>query len=330
MPEAVLLVAHGSRSDAGQHEMAALARAVADEEPERAVRFGYLELSDPPASRAMEELLDSGARDIVVVPLMLHAAGHAKSDVPAVVLDARTRRPDVRITYGRPLGVDHALLELGRQRLDAVGALGLPLAVLSRGTSDPDANAEAYRVSRLLAEMSGARSAVAGFAGVTWPDVYDALDQLRRLGAERIGVLAWFLATGVLLERMREDYRRFEEATGIEVVDAGYLGTGPVLTSIVLDRIAEAVEGRITPNCDACAYRHPYPGLEDRVGLARGSGHSHLAADHLDHGHDGHSHDGHSHDGHSHDGHSHDGHSHVHLAVARLDSGHGPETTATT
>ncbi len=243
MPEAVLLVAHGSRSDAGQHEMAALARAVADEEPERAVRFGYLELSDPPASRAMEELLDSGARDIVVVPLMLHAAGHAKSDVPAVVLDARTRRPDVRITYGRPLGVDHALLELGRQRLDAVGALGLPLAVLSRGTSDPDANAEAYRVSRLLAEMSGARSAVAGFAGVTWPDVYDALDQLRRLGAERIGVLAWFLATGVLLERMREDYRRFEEATGIEVVDAGYLGTGPVLTSIVLDRIAEEVDG---------------------------------------------------------------------------------------
>jgi sirohydrochlorin cobaltochelatase len=292
VPEAVLLVAHGSRSAAGQQEMAALASAVEAARPAGMVRFGYLELSDPPASRAMDDLLAAGARDIVVVPLMLHAAGHAKSDVPAVVLDARARHPDARITYGRPFGVDHALLVLGRQRLEQAGALGLPLALLSRGTSDPDANAEAYRACRLLAEMTGARPALAGFAGVTWPDVTGALDELRRLGATRIATLAWFLATGVLLDRMREDYRRFEAATGIEVIDAGHLGTGVAVASLVLERIAEAAEGRTTPNCDACAYRRPFPGLETRVGLSRGHGHSHLAFDHL---HAGHGHD-HGHD----------------------------------
>ncbi len=287
MPEAVLLVAHGSRSAAGQAEMAALARSVAGQIPAAMVRFGYLELSEPPASAALDEILASGARDVVVIPLMLHAAGHAKSDVPAVVLGARGRHPDARITYGRPFGVDHSLLALGHSRLEQAGALGLPLAVVSRGTSDPDANAEATRVCRLLAEMSRTRLAVAGFSGVTWPDVPGALDQLRRLGAERIATFAWFLATGVLLDRMREDYRSFEDATGIEVVDAGYLGTGTALADLVLQRIAEAAEGRTVPNCDACAYRRPFPGLEERVGLAVGSGHSHLAAHHLHAGTDG-------------------------------------------
>ena len=289
MPDAILLVAHGSRSAAGQAEMAALASAVYTAQPASDVRFGYLELSDPPAAEVMEEVLAGGARDVVVVPLMLHAAGHAKSDVPAIVLDARARRPDARITYARPLGVDHALLSLGLRRLDEAGGRGLPLAVLSRGTSDPDANAEACRVSRLLAERSGTRLAVSGFSGVTWPSVPDALDQLHRLGAERIAVLAWFLATGVLLERMRDDYHRFGADTGVDVCDAGHLGTGPELTALVLERVDEAVGGRTVPNCDACAYRRPFPGLEGRVGLVRGSGHSHLAAEHR-HGDDRRSH----------------------------------------
>ena len=288
MADAVLLVAHGSRSAAGRAEMATLSSDVATRCAPVPVRFGYLELSDPPATAALEGLLQAGAEDVVVVPLMLHAAGHAKSDVPALVLAARAGGGSARLTYARPFGVDHALLSLGRRRIDEAGGLGLPLAVLSRGTSDPDANAEACKVSRLLAEMSGARVVVPGFSGVTWPSVAEALDQLRRLGAGEVAAFAWFLATGILLERMRDDYRRFSEATGIEVRDAGYLGTGPELTNLVLRRIDEAVDGRAIPNCDACAYRRPFPGLEDRVGMARGSGHSHLAAAHRrgDHGHD--------------------------------------------
>ena len=115
MPDAVLLVAHGSRSDAGQGEMASLASDVARRCAPLPVRFGYLELSDPPAADALHDLLVAGARDVVVVPLMLHAAGHAKSDVPALVLAARAAGGGARLTYARPFGVDHALLALGRR-----------------------------------------------------------------------------------------------------------------------------------------------------------------------------------------------------------------------
>ena len=279
-PDALVLVAHGSRSAAGLAEMAALVDSVAAARPGTEVRMGYLELSDPPAVDVMEEVLAAGATEVVVVPVMLHAAGHSKSDVPAVLAHARARHPEARLDYARPFGADHTLLTLGRRRLEEAGGLGLPLAVLARGSSDPDANAEAYRVGRLLADMAGSHSVVTGFSGVTWPSVPEALEQLRRLGADRVAALAWFLATGVLIDRMGRDFAAFSAATGVEVVDAGYLGAGPEVAELVWARADEARQGRAVPNCDACAYRRPFPGLEDRVGLPIGTGHSHLAAEH--------------------------------------------------
>ena len=298
MPDAVVLVAHGSRSVSGRAELLTLAAAVGAARPGTPVHAGFLEMSDPPASAVLDDLLCSGARDVTVVPLMLFAAGHTKSDVPAVVLEARARHRVARVLYGRPLGVDHALLALARRRLQAAGALGLPLAVLARGTSDPDANAEAWRASRLLADMAETQLVTTGFSGLTWPTVTGALEQLHRLGAARIAVFSWFLATGVLLDRMRADWGAFAASRGVGVVDAGYFGAEPELASLVWARVDEAGSAGAVPNCDACAYRHPFPGLADRVGMAIGVGHSHLAAEHRRGGAHG---DDHEHDhGHAH------------------------------
>lgn len=282
----LLLVAHGSRSEAGRAEMEGLLEQVARRCPGSRVALGYLELCDPPALDVVGRLVAAGARRIVVVPAMLYPAGHAKSDVPAVVLAGRAAHPRVRFDYARPLGADHGLLAAAARRIQGVGGGGLPLALLSRGSSDPDANADAYRVGRLVADMAGAPLVVSGFSGITWPSVPAALDQLGRLGAQRVTAFAWFLATGVLLERINEDCRRFSAATGVPVVDAGYLGAGPEVADVVVERALEAAAGAVAANCDACAYRRPFPGLEARVGQPAGVGHSHLAAGHLAAGHD--------------------------------------------
>ncbi|MGH9151172.1 MAG: sirohydrochlorin chelatase [Acidimicrobiales bacterium] len=280
MPDGLLLVAHGSRSTAGQGEMRALAGEVRARRPSLPVELGYLELCDPPAGPALDRLVAAGCDRIGVVPLMLHAAGHSKSDVPAVVLEARLRHPGVEVAYGRPFGVDHALVSLAAKRIAAVGGAGRPLAVMGRGTSDPDANAEGCRATRLLAESTGAPVVVTGFSGVTWPTVPEALDQLTRLTDGPITVFAWFLATGVLVDRIVEDVAALRRRTGLDVAEAGWFGPDPVLAELALARFDEALGGRVQMNCDACAYRRPFPGLEDRVGQPLGQGHSHLAAEH--------------------------------------------------
>ncbi len=279
-PTGLLVVGHGSRSVEARGQMLQIGAMVAEAAPEVAVEVGFLELSDPSAGQALDQLVRRGVRRASVVPLMLNPAGHAKSDVPAVVLDGRRRHRGVTLAYARPLGADLRLVSLAAHRLDQAGARGLPLVVLARGTSDPDANGDAYKVARLLAEANASRVVEVGFSGITWPSVPEALALLRRKADGPLATVAWFLCTGVLIERMRDQIAEFSSGTGTAVVDAGYLGPDPVLVPLVLDRHLEALHGDIRMNCDTCAYRHPFPGLEDRVGQAVGVGHSHLAAEH--------------------------------------------------
>src|SRR5689334_574150 len=87
--DGLLLVAHGSVCARSALEMQALAGLVARALPDVAVDVGYLEMSEPPAGPVADWLVAAGCRRIVVLPLMLLGAGHAKSDVPAVVHEAR-------------------------------------------------------------------------------------------------------------------------------------------------------------------------------------------------------------------------------------------------
>lgn len=283
--DGILLVGHGTRSEAGRKELLELAEHVAAAVDDIPVEAGFLELSDPPAGAALDALVERGARRVAVVPLMLNSAGHAKSDVPAVVLEGRRRHPAISLTYGRALGIDHATVAIAQQRIAAVGGEETPLLVVARGTSEPEANADGARVSRLLAELSRAPFVVTGFSGLTWPLVPDALDQCERLGATRIVQFAWYLCTGVLVDRMRSEAEAWSARTGIAVEWAGHIGPDPDLVPLILERAEEARRGEVRMSCDICSYRAPFPGLEDRVGQAIGVGHSHLAVEHRAHVH---------------------------------------------
>lgn len=279
-PDGLLLVAHGSKCVAGVREATALGRAVAERRPDLDVDLGFLELAMPPAGPVLDAMVQRGCQRIVVQPLMLLAAGHGKSDVPAIVLEGRDRHPGVDLTFGSPLGVVPEMLAVGAKNLAESGGAGLPLLMVARGTSDPDANGEAVRAARLLAEWSGATDVEVGFTGVTWPSLPDTLERMTKLGHTRFAVFFWFIANGKLIERARDQIASFTDATGSEVVDAGYFGPDPGLADVVSLRHDEAVAGRPRTNCDTCSFRAPWPGLEDRVGQERGHGHSHLAAEH--------------------------------------------------
>ena len=279
MTDALLLVGHGSRSAQAVTELGALAALVRDAVgPATAVDLGFLEINDPPAAPVVDRLVAGGARRIVVQPLMLLGAGHAKSDVPSLVLEARRRHPEVDVGLGAPLGVARDLVAmLGEATVDAGGS-GLPLLVVARGTSDPDANGDACKAARLVGEWTGAPFVHTVFSGVTGPRVAEGLDVMARLGHRRFALAFWFLCTGVLVERARDGVAAFAAATGSEVVDAGYLGPDPRLVPLIVERARAAAASPL--NCDLCAYRAPWPGREDRVGQPIGVGHSHLAADH--------------------------------------------------
>lgn len=267
---ALLLVGHGTRSQAGVAEYLALAERMRVLAPDVAVGTGFIELSPPPISVAVTDLVADGHDHVVVVPLVLFDAGHAKTDVPASVNLARADHPGVRFTYARALGVAPDLLRIVDERLAATVAPGArpPTAVLlvGRGSSDPDANAELHRVARLLWEGRDWPLVEPAFVGITGPRVAEGLDRLTRLGAERIAVVPYFLFTGVLEERIRREAAAFAERSGLDVRVTGYLGPDDRIARLVLDRYAEALSGAVPRSCDTCVHRVAMPGFEGKVG----------------------------------------------------------------
>lgn len=281
--DGLVLVGHGSRSSQSGEEMAQLAAHVAAARPDVLVDVGFLEMTDPPAGEVIERLVGAGCRRVTVLPLVLLGAGHAKSDVPALVLEARRRHPDADLRFGSPLGVSRLPVSLIGESVTASGGAGLPLLVVARGTSDPDANGDAVKAARLVGEWTGAPFVHVGFSGVTGPSVLEAAEVFGRLGYRRVALAWWYLCHGRLIERGRAELAAFSSESGVEVVDAGYLGPDPRLVPLILERYEEALFGRPAVNCDACAYRAPWPGRESRVGQPVGVGHSHLAEEHRHH-----------------------------------------------
>jgi cobalt/nickel transport system ATP-binding protein len=270
-PPALLVVGHGSRDADGVEEFWALAEAIRDAARALPLEFGFIEMAAPLVDEALDRLVLAGAQRIVSVPLVLLAAGHLKNDGPAALARARARHPEVDFRMGRDLGIDPVVLDVAEDRIRAAigeddpGTTGVVL--VGRGSSDPDATSDLYKVARLLSDGRGLPSVEPAFAGVAQPDVTAALERCRRLGANTIVVVPFLLFTGVLVPRI---YRRAaewaEEHPRVTVRGGPHLGPDRRLARVVLERYREALQGDVRMNCDLCTYRVRLPGYEDKLG----------------------------------------------------------------
>ncbi len=231
---------------------------------------------------------------------MLLAAGHAKDDIPATLVREGLSHPDVDFGYGRALGIRPELLGLMDERISAV----VPedekdewaVLVVGRGSSDPDANSDLFKASRLFGEGRPYETVETAFVSMTPPKVHEGLERLRKLGAKKVAVFSYFLFTGVLEERIREQSEEFAgQNPDLEVRYAGYFGPDARVADLVLERYREAVRGDIRMNCDVCVHRVALPGFEEKVG-APATPHYHPDENGHDHSH-GHDHHGHHHYG---------------------------------
>jgi len=266
-------VGHGSRDPRGAREFHDLADLVRRRNPSLKVEGGFIELSRPPISECVDRLAENGVSSVAAVPLMLLAAGHAKDDIPATLVREKMDHPEMTFNYGRALGIRPELLELMDQRISAVvpekEKEETAVLIIGRGSSDPDANSDLHKIARLFYEGRPYPVVESAYVSMTPPDVARGLDRCLRLGAKRIVVFSYFLFTGVLEERIREQSEMFVAAhPGIELRYAGYFGPDEKIADLVIERYAEALEGDLRMNCDVCVHRVALPGFEDKVGAA--------------------------------------------------------------
>jgi sirohydrochlorin ferrochelatase len=244
MAAPLIAVAHGSRDPRSAATVHALLDVVRAAAPDVDVRGAFLDLSAPRLPDVLAAVHADGHRDAVVVPLLLGSAYHARVDVPGAVHDTARRYPRLRVRIADVLGPDHRLESVAFRRLLAAGAdpgddrLGVVLA--GAGSSHGPANVAVGRVAGRWGRTTR-WGTLAAFAAAADPDVPSAIAALRALGAERIAVGSWFLAPGLLPDRVA----RLAVEHAPDALLAAPLGADEEVADVVLGRYAAALRQRV-------------------------------------------------------------------------------------
>lgn len=305
---AILVIGHGSRDTDGVEEFYRLANHLQQKFPERLCATGFLEFARPTIDEGLQKLLDQGVTRVTALPGMLMAAGHAKNDIPSELNNLQSVNPGLELVYGVELGLHPKMLQAARERIESVEAeFGTGyrredtlLMVVGRGASDPDANSNISKITRMLWEGMEFGWAETSFIGVTRPLLEDALQTVRPMGFKNLIVFPYFLFTGRLVKKIYQVADEFcEQNPAIQVVNAPYLNDHPLVMEAFVERMCETESGDGRMNCQLCQYREQIIGYEHNHGMAQVGHHHHVRGIGTD-ADDGHHHD--HHHGHHHSG----------------------------
>ncbi len=269
MNDVILLMGHGSADREGAEEFVQLVEAVLAES-ERPVEAGFLEFFGP-VLPSIREVIDRcaamEAERVLAVPVLLFYASHAKRDMPGQIVAGRERHPQLDLRAAPPFGTQAALLEITEQRIrELEEQLGLipheetTVLLVGRGTSDPEANADFYKIGRLIWERNDYAAVECCFIAMTQPGVPDGIERCVRLGAKRVLVIPYFINTGVLVKRIEKQVLAVQERyPEVEIGVGEHFGVHPKLVQLILDRanaLAQEGEGALEALSErTCLYR---------------------------------------------------------------------------
>ena len=279
----IVLCGHGSRDPKAVEEFISVVEKIKARITNIPVSYGFLEFNRPIISEALDQLREKGVSRVIALPAMLFAAGHTKNDIPAV-LNKYSAENGLTIQYGRELGLNSLMIGAAGARIketidrNPIFPLSETLLVVAgRGSSDPDANSNVCKITRMLVEGFGFGWGETVFSGVTFPLVDPGLRNSLKLGFKRVIVLPYFLFSGVLVSRVRDHSTKVaNDNPEVQFLNASYLSDQDLVIDTFMERIEEVVNGENFMNCALCKYRSNLLGFESEVGYEQISHHDHV------------------------------------------------------
>lgn len=331
----IIICGHGSRAKIAEEEFSLLATGLRARFPQLEVEYGFLEYSSPNIHMALDRLIAKGITNIYAVPGMLFSATHAQNDIPSVLITYMQKNPALTIKYGQELGLhDEMIMAFQHRIMESIDLDEMPkpgelydtmLVVVGRGTSVARANAEASKLTRIVAENMGFGWCETVYSGVTFPSVGRGLEMALKLGFKTIVVAPYFLFSGKLIGRINAYIKKVAaDHPDVRFHVADYLRDQSHVINTFVERIEETVSQPAVNN-----------GLMEKFQARLASGevtvHHHHAEfqPEVETDLEARSHD-HTHDhNHSHQkdvGHSHSGHGHTHAPYRHIAHPYGPRT----
>jgi sirohydrochlorin cobaltochelatase len=258
----LLLVGHGSRNQDGNDEILHFTAHWREQHPDWRIEVCFIEYADV----LLDEGLDRAAANstqVLVIPIILNAAGHVKMEIPAAIEEARARHPGVTFVAARHLGMGPeilAILQAQLTRLMKLLAMPDPLTtgviLLGRGSSDAGANGELAKMTRWVYEQNDHELVDLAFTGITWPRLETVVQRQVRLGMKQICIVPVYLFTGVLIERIKAQVERLEhQYPDIAFALGHHFGFDKGIYGLLDCRANCSDAASKMLECDGCGYR---------------------------------------------------------------------------
>ena len=248
----IIICGHGSRAKTAQEEFSLLAKGLRSRFPQLEVEYGFLEYSSPNIHMSLDRLIAKGITNIYAVPGMLFSATHAQNDIPSVLITYMQKNPALKIKYGQELGLHEEMIIAFQHRImEAIDLVEMPkpgdlydtmLVVVGRGTSVAQANAEASKLTRIVAENMGFGWCETVYSGVTFPSVGRGLEMALKLGFKKLVVAPYFIFSGKLIGRINayiDKVAADHPDVTFRVTD--YLRDQPHVINTFVERIEETI-----------------------------------------------------------------------------------------
>ncbi len=210
---ALLVVGHGTRHAEGQREFWDVVAQIDHRLGGIPVAAGFLEMAEPTISAAVEQLAAQGARHVIVAPLLLFAAGHAREDIPRAAR-AAAHRSSVTVTHAQPLELHPELLALSASRFHEALAheqtaghhhphpQDVAWILVGRGSRDPSATACFEQLLRERQQMTPVGVARGAFLAMAQPRLEAVVEEALNLPQKWVVIQPHLLFAGELSDHV--------------------------------------------------------------------------------------------------------------------------------
>lgn len=221
----LLIVGHGTRSIAGQNQLIVLANDMQEGCSYLHMQSCFLELAEPSIEAGLRLLASKSVKRILIVPILLFTAAHAKEDIPDAVMAIADSLDIEVVGQSSSLNLHPHALALSQLRFAEAledqarsdstfysdDFTNVALVMIGRGTSQAEARDAMRRFVDLECQRYPVAWSAVGFFAGDEITVEKALDQAARQSqSNTIVVQPHLLFEGELSEQLREYVVRYQ------------------------------------------------------------------------------------------------------------------------
>jgi sirohydrochlorin ferrochelatase len=196
-PKELVVLVHGTRDIEGQQQIRLWVQQLAQNLGAK-LRLAWLECLSPTLD---DVLLDCAVkkRQVILLPLLLYRAGHAKIDIPQAIEKIQQHYPDFIVHQTSVVGQSEPIVECWKQAIQELNPVSDRLCFFGRGARDPEALLASQKVIDAIRQIWKG-DLVCAYAGLQAPSLPEALAAKPFSGGRQL-FIPCLLFKGLLLDK---------------------------------------------------------------------------------------------------------------------------------